>query len=123
VVDRGALAGSLALTGGAHRENFQIPIKSKYINKMKKTIKEKLVDYMLENGNDFTYTSMIKKILQIVKGPDYEYNYKSADRGFYATNFNLRWNGYMVNGRGTCGVFKNPSGLWSARYYKNNKSK
>ena len=90
---------------------------------MKKTVKEKLVDHMLENGNTFTYTSMIKKILKIVKGPDYEYNYKSADRGFYATNFVLKWNGYMVNGRGSCGVFKNPSGLWSARYYKNNKNK
>ena len=90
---------------------------------MKKTIKEKLVDYMLENGNDFTYTDMIKKVLKIVKGSDHEYNYNSADRGFYATNFCLRWNGYMVNGKGTCGVFKNPSGLWSARYYKNNKNK
>ena len=80
---------------------------------MKKTIKEKLVDYMLETGND----------LKIVKGSDHEYNYNSADRGFYATNFCLRWNGYMVNGKGTCGVFKNPSGLWSARYYKNNKNK
>jgi len=65
----------------------------------------------------------IKKVLKIVKGSDHEYNYNSADRGFYATNFCLRWDGYMVNGKGTCGVFKNPSGLWSARYYKNNKNK
>jgi hypothetical protein len=33
MVDRRALARGPALTGPAHRGNFKIPIKSKYINK------------------------------------------------------------------------------------------
>jgi hypothetical protein len=34
MVDRGPLAERSALTGHAHRENFQIPIEYKYVNKM-----------------------------------------------------------------------------------------
>ena len=86
---------------------------------MRKTIKEKLVQHMIENGNDFTYTEMIKEVLRISKGHNYEYNHKSRDRGFYATNFSKRFNGYMVNGKGTCGVYKNENGRWNAIYYKN----
>lgn len=84
----------------------------------KKTVKEKLIDYMLENGNSFTYTEMIKQLLKIVKGDTYEYNYNSADRGWCSSYFNERWNGYMINGKGSCGVYKNENGKYSAKYYK-----
>ena len=66
---------------------------------MKKTIKEKLVQHMIENGNDFTYTEMIKEVLRISKGHNYKYDHNSPDRGYYTTNFSKRWNGYMVNGK------------------------
>lgn len=84
---------------------------------MKKTsVKAKLVEYMISNGNDFRYTDMIKATLKIVKGQNYEYDYEH-DRGFYATNFSSGANGYMVNGGGDCGVYKNEQGRWSAKYY------
>jgi hypothetical protein len=84
---------------------------------MKKlTVKKQLVDYMIANGNDFTYTDMIKATLKIVKGQNYEYDRK-YDRGFYATNFSKGSNGYLVNGGGDCGVYKNERGRWSAKYY------
>jgi hypothetical protein len=82
---------------------------------MKKvTVKKQLVDFMITNGNDFTYTDVIKATLRICKGDDHKYDWR-VDRGFYATNFSVR--GYMVNGGGTCGVYKKPNGKWSAKYY------
>ena len=84
----------------------------------KKTNKEKLVDIMIENGNDFTYTEMITELLKISRGHTYVYNYNSPDRGFQSTNFCKKYNGYMVNGKGNCGVYKNENNRWSAKYYK-----
>ena len=84
----------------------------------KKTVKEKLVDHMLANGNDFRYTEMIAHVLKITKGEDYVYNYKTDDRGYYSTNFCITYNGYMVNGKGSCGVYRNEKGRYSAIYYK-----
>jgi len=83
----------------------------------RKTNKEKLVDHMINNGNDFTYTEMITQLLKISRGQDYVYNYNSPDRGFQSTNFCKKYNGYMVNGKGTCGVYKNENKRWSAKYY------
>jgi hypothetical protein len=84
---------------------------------MKNTVKKKLVDHMLKNGNDFSYTDMIRYILKETRKKDYDHN--SPDRGYYATNFSKKWNGYMVNGKGPCGVYKNENGRYSATYYKN----
>ena len=84
---------------------------------MKKvSVKKQLVDFMIENGNDFRYTDMIKAVLRICKGKNYVYN-REYDRGFYATNFSSGSNGYMVNGGGDCGIYKNENGRWSAKYY------
>ena len=83
---------------------------------MKKiTVKKQLVDFMIANGNDFRYTDMIKAILRICRGKNYAYT--RADRGFYATNLSNGNNGYLVNGGGECGVYKNEHGKWSAKYY------
>lgn len=85
---------------------------------MKKvSVKKQLVDRMIAKGNNFTYTEMIKETLRICRGEDYVYDPKSSDRGFYATNFSQTCNGYMVNGGGDCGVYKNFEGKWSAKYY------
>ena len=82
---------------------------------MKKiTVKKQLVDFMIANGNDFRYTDMIKATLRICRGKNYVYT--RADRGFYGTNF-CSDNGYMVNGGGDCGVYKNANGRWSAKYF------
>ena len=89
----------------------------KLIKMKRKTNKEKLVDVMIENGNDFTYTEMITELLKISRGHNYVYNYNSSDRGFQSTNFCKKYNGYMVNGKGTCGVYKNENNRWSAKYY------
>jgi len=84
---------------------------------MKKvSVKKQLVDFMIANGNDFRYTDMIKATLRICRGKNYEYR-REYDRGFYATNFSVPGNGYMVNGVGDCGVYKNENGRWSAKYY------
>lgn len=82
----------------------------------KKTIKQKLVDRMIANGNDFTYTDMIKTLLKIQYGEDREYDWRSPDRGYYSDNFN-RTHGYMTRGCGDCGVYKKENGRWSAKYY------
>ena len=80
---------------------------------MKKISRKKsLVDYMIENGNNFRYTDMIKYLVKICRKKEYEWQY---DRGFYAANFGFT--GYMTRGCGTCGVYKNPTGKWSAKYY------
>lgn len=82
---------------------------------MKKiTVKKQLVDFMIANGNDFRYTDMIKATLRICRGKNYVYT--RADRGFYGTNF-CSAQGYMINGGGECGVYKNEHGKWSAKYY------
>lgn len=78
------------------------------------TVKEKLVQYMMENGNDFTYTEMIKALLKLQYGPDFQYDWREH-RGYYATNFSIR--GYMTNGGGTCGVYKKENGKWAAKVY------
>ena len=82
---------------------------------MKKSNKQKLVEYMIANGNNFRYTDMIKQMLKIVKGQNYEYDYNSSDRGFYGTNFDSH-RGYMLHG-GNCCVYKNESGKWSAKFF------
>jgi len=83
---------------------------------MKKiTVKKQLVDFIIANGNDFRYTDMIKIILRICRGKNYVYT--RSDRGFYATNLSSSNNGYLVNGGGDCGVYKNENGRWSAKYY------
>jgi hypothetical protein len=74
--------------------------------------KKSLVDYMIENGNNFKYTDMIKYLVKVCREKEYEWQY---DRGFYAANFS--YNGYITRGCGTCGVYKNPTGKWSAKYY------
>lgn len=83
---------------------------------MKKiSVKKQLVDFMVSNGNDFRYTDMIKATLRICRGKNYVYT--RDDRGFYATNFSKGSNGYMINGGGDCGVYKNEHGRWSAKFY------
>ena len=83
---------------------------------MKKvTVKKQLVDLMIANSNDFRYTDVIKTLLKICRGKNYEYT--RADRGFYGTNLCVHSNGYLVNGAGDCGLYKNESGRWSAKYY------
>lgn len=79
------------------------------------SVKKQLVDFMIANGNDFRYTDMIKATLKICRGKNYVYT--RQDRGFYGTNFSKGSNGYMVNGGGDCGVYKNEQGRWSAKYY------
>jgi hypothetical protein len=88
---------------------------------MKKSVKQKLVEYMIENGNDFRYTDMVKRLLKICRGESYEYDPASPDRGFYATNFNS-FNGYLRKG-GNCCVYKNPSGRWSAKFFTDTEIK
>ncbi len=85
---------------------------------MKKvTVKKQIVDFMIANGNDFRYTDMIKALLRICKGKNYVYN-REYDRGFYATNLSKGYrSGYLVNGGGECGLYKNEHGRWSAKYY------
>lgn len=85
---------------------------------MKKiTVKKQIVDFMIANGNDFRYTDMIKALLRICKGKNYVYK-REYDRGFYATNLSKGYrSGYLVNGGGDCGVYKNEHGRWSAKYY------
>lgn len=85
---------------------------------MKKvTVKKQIVDFMIANGNDFRYTDVIKALLRICKGKNYVYN-REYDRGFYATNLSISSrNGYLVNGCGDCGLYKNEHGRWSAKYY------
>ena len=83
---------------------------------MKKvSVKKQLVDFMLANGNDFRYTDVIKTLLKICRGKNYVYT--REDRGFYATNMSSGSNGYLVNGGGDCGLYKNENGKWSAKYY------
>lgn len=79
-----------------------------------KSVKLRLVEYMMENGNNFTYTEMVKALLLITKGPNYKYKWQ-RDRGYYATNLSFR--GYITNGGGSCGVYKNDQGKWSAKMY------
>lgn len=79
-----------------------------------KSVKLRLVEYMINNGNNFTYTEMIKALLLVSKGPEYIYDWRK-DRGYCATNFSFR--GYMTNGSGICGVYKNDQGKWSAKMY------
>lgn len=82
----------------------------------KKTVKQQLVEHMLSNGNSFTYTEMIKALLKVQHGPNFEYDWR-LHRGYYATNFNTTY-GYMVNGGGDCGVYKDPeTGKWKAKIY------
>ena len=84
---------------------------------MKKSIKQQLVEYMIENGNDFRYTDMIKKVLKINKGEDYEYNHNSPDRGYWSCNFSKHaGSGHMLRG-GNCCVYKNDRGRWSAKFF------
>ena len=85
---------------------------------MKKiTVKKQIVDFMIANGNDFRYTDVIKALLRICKGKNYVYN-REYDRGFYATNLSMgSCSGYLVNGCGNCGLYKNENGRWSAKYY------
>lgn len=85
---------------------------------MKKiTVKKQIVDFMIANGNDFRYTDMIKALLRICKGKNYVYK-REYDRGFYATNLSKGYrSGYLVNGGGDCGLYKNEHGRWSAKYY------
>ncbi len=85
---------------------------------MKKvTVKKQIVDFMIANGNDFRYTDVIKALLRICKGKNYVYN-REYDRGFYATNLSSGYSrGYLVNGGGDCGLYKNEQGRWSAKYY------
>lgn len=83
---------------------------------MKKvSVKKQLVDIMIANGNDFRYTDVIKTLLKICRGKNYVYT--REDRGFYGTNMCVHSNGYLVNGGGECGLYKNESGRWSAKYY------
>jgi len=82
----------------------------------KKTNKQQLVDRMIAKGNNYGYVEMIKELLKITKGEKYKYNWK-YDRGYYATNFSLGSNGYMVTGVGDCGVYKGEDGKWHAKYY------
>ena len=83
---------------------------------MKKiSVKKQLVDIMIANGNDFRYTDVIKTLLKICRGKNYVYT--RDDRGFYGTNMCRHSNGYLVNGGGDCGLYKNESGRWSAKYY------
>jgi len=79
-----------------------------------KSVKLRLVEYMIKNGNNFTYTEMVKALLLITKGPNYKYKWQ-RDRGYYATNLSFR--GYITNGGGSCGVYKNDQGKWSAKMY------
>lgn len=82
----------------------------------KTTVKKQLVDYMIANGNDFRYTDVVKAILRICKGEDYVYT--RNDRGYYATNLcKYGRGGYLVNGGGDCGLYKNKDGRYSAKYF------
>lgn len=82
----------------------------------KKTVKEKLVDRMLAEGNKgITYTQVIKHVLKITIGEDREYDYKSSDRGYYSDAF-YGGKGYFTNGGGNCGLYKK-DGKWFAKYY------
>lgn len=82
----------------------------------KKTVKEKLVDRMIAEGNNgIRYTDVIKHVLKITIGEDREYNYKSSDRGWFSDAFNGS-RGYFVNGSGNCGLYKK-DGKWFAKYY------
>ena len=82
---------------------------------MKKTIKRRLVEHMLANGNSFRYTDMIKWIVENTTSESNKYDWKK-DRGYYATNFDKRSNGYMINGSGDCMVYKcKETGKWKAK--------
>lgn len=80
------------------------------------SVKKQLVDFMLANGNDFRYTDVIKTILRINRGKNYKYD-PETDRGYFATNLCKSTNGYLVNGAGDCGLYKNANGRWSAKYW------
>lgn len=80
------------------------------------TIKQKLVDRMIAKGNNFTYTEMIKELLDVVTDGKVKYDWREH-RGYYATNFSVGAGGYMVSGQGNCGVYRSENGKWHAKYY------
>lgn len=71
---------------------------------------------MIAKGNNYRYSDMVREILDIVTKGEVKYDWRKH-RGLYATNFSEGSNGYMVNGGGDCGVYKNSEGKWSAKYY------
>ena len=82
----------------------------------KKTVKEKLVDFMIAEGNNgMRYTDIIKHLLKMQYGEDREYDYKSPDRGWFSDAF-YGSRGYFLNGGGTCGIYKH-EGKYFAKYY------
>jgi hypothetical protein len=85
---------------------------------MKKTIKRRLVEHMLANGNSFKYTDMIKWIVENVCKEKYDWR---VHRGWYSDNFHRGSyeTGYMVNGGGDCTIYKcEVTGMWKAKVFK-----
>jgi len=81
-------------------------------------VKQTLVDRMIADGNKgISYTDVIKHLLKIEHGEDYVYDYKSSDRGWFSDAFyGNSGKGYLINGAGICGIYKN-DGKYYAKYY------
>ena len=82
----------------------------------KTTVKQRLVDFMIQQGNKgFTYKQIIERLLKFERGEDYQYNWRSSDRGWFSDAF-FGGKGYFLNGGGTCGIYKH-EGKYFAKYY------
>lgn len=85
----------------------------------KKSVKNMIIESIVDGGKEITYTDMIKLALNHSRGHEVEYNYKKH-RGFWSTNFN-GFNGHMRAG-GEGYVYKNAeTGKWFAKWYDKNE--
>lgn len=84
----------------------------------KTTVKQRLVDFMIEQGNTgFTYKQVIERLLKFERGEDYQYNWRSSDRGWFSDAF-FGGRGYFLNGGGTCGIYKVDDKYFAKHYTK-----
>jgi hypothetical protein len=80
MVDRRALAGGPALTGPAHREIFQTPIKSKY-----KNMRKRISTYKHYN------------VIQILPSLQIIYETKLEGFGFYYLDIDFAWLNFGIS--------------------------
>ena len=96
-------------------------------NYKKDSIKNKLIQWLQDRGNNVRYTDMINAVYAFSKGQ--EPGTIKAPRGYYSTNFygadgsenGGRWQDqgkkYMAKkGPGTGRIVKNPDGTWGSEW-------
>ena len=105
----------------------------------KKTLKSRLLDRIRKEGKaeeGITYKEVITHILKMRNGEDYQVDWKSNDRGYFADAMrrgsgiqrHMYWpsfisvmGGYLVNGGGTEGLVKNYEGKYVVRVFSRNE--